>query len=500
MQLNHLIYVKRWIINRVAKAFMESRALPGGRHEQDRAFRQSIKKLPFEHIPPGSIAKYRCCIYKERAIVRLRVLAGLGFTVEDDDEMTSLLEYAERALKRPKFEGPPLTIIDIACKGCVNARYFVTELCQGCLARPCESTCPFGAIHVQNGCSVIDKDKCKNCGKCKEVCPYHAIARIAVPCEESCPVGAIHKDENGVAALDPSLCISCGCCVASCPFGAVLERSQVLDILRALRGGKKIYALAAPAIAGQFNAKYGQIASAIKQLGFTDAVEVALGADRTAREEAEELRERMAEGRPFMTTSCCHAYIQAARRHMPELTEHISDTPTPMHFTAEMVKSKDPASLTVFIGPCVAKRREAMEDSCVDYVMTFEELEALFEAAGITPSECEDLSPEREASAQGRGFSVSGGVAEAVKCALGGTKDVRTTCINGLNKAAMARLRAYAKNGAPYDLIEVMTCPGGCISGAGVAVRGAEAQAGVEKFVKESEPISCLPDTLTSQN
>lgn len=156
MQLNHLINVKRWIIKSVAKAYLESRALPGGRYAQDSAFRQSIKKLPFEHIPPGSTAKYRCCIYKERAIVRLRVLAGLGFTVEDDDEMTSLLEYADRALKRPKFEGAPLTIIDIACKGCVNARYFVTELCQGCLARPCESTCPFGAIHVVNGCSVID--------------------------------------------------------------------------------------------------------------------------------------------------------------------------------------------------------------------------------------------------------------------------------------------------------------------------------------------------------
>lgn len=312
---------------------------------------------------------------------------------------------------------------------------------------------------------------------------------------------AIRKDENGAASLDLSRCISCGCCVAACPFGAVLERSQSLDILRALRGGKKIYALAAPAIAGQFGgASYGQIISAIKKLGFTDVIEVALGADRTAHEEAEELRERMDEGRPFMTTSCCHAYIQAARRHMPELTPHISDTPTPMHFTAEMMKSKDPASLTVFIGPCVAKRKEAMEDSCVDYVMTFEELAALFEAAGIKPQECADERPEREASAQGRGFAVSGGVAEAVKRTLGGGREVRTTCINGLNRAAMARLRAYAKNGAPFDLIEVMTCPGGCISGAGVAVRGTEAQAGVDKLVKESAPISVLPDTSPNQN
>ncbi|MEG1912208.1 MAG: monomeric [FeFe] hydrogenase [Cloacibacillus sp.] len=489
MLLNHLVNVKRWVIKSVSEAYLESREVQGGSYAQDSAFRQRIKKLPFEHIPPGSSAKYRCCVYKERAIVRLRVLAGLGFSVEEDDEMTSLLEYADRALKRPKFEGSPLTIIDIACKGCVNARYFVTELCQGCLARPCETACPFGAIHVVNGASAIDKSKCKNCGKCKEVCPYHAIAKISVPCEEHCPTDAIHKDENGVAALDHAKCISCGCCVASCPFGAVLERSQILDILRALDSSKQIYALTAPAIAGQFSASYRQLVTAIRELGFKDAAEVAIGADRTAVEEAEELRERMENGRPFMTTSCCHAYIQAARRHMPELTAHISDTPTPMHFTAEMVKTKNPKNVTVFIGPCVAKRKEAMEDSCVDYVMTFEELAALFEAAHIDPSKCAEAELKAEASAQGRGFAVSGGVAEAVKAALGDGSGVRTSCVNGLNKAAMARLRAYAKNGAPYDLIEVMTCPGGCVCGAGVAVRDGKGRDGVEKLVAESAPL-----------
>lgn len=489
MQLNHLINVKRWIIRNIAGAYLKSREISGGSYAQDSDFRQSVKRLPFEHIPPGSTAKYRCCVYKERAIVRLRVLAGLGFSVEDDDEMTSLLEYADRALKRNSIEGSPLTIIDIACKGCVNARYFVTELCQGCLARPCETTCPFGAIRVVDGCSVIDKTKCRNCGKCKEVCPYHAIAKISVPCEESCPTDAIHKDENGVATIDHSKCISCGCCVAACPFGAVLERSQILDIVRALDSSKQIYALVAPAIAGQFNATYGQIVTAMRELGFKEVVEVARGADKTTLNEAEELRERMERGGPFMTTSCCHAYIQAARRHMPELTSHISDTPTPMHYTAEMVKTRNPKNVTVFVGPCVAKRREALEDSCVNYVMTFEELAALFEAAGVEPSKCAEAELREEASAQGRGFAISGGVAAAVKKALGGETEVRTGCINGLGKAAMAQLRAYAKNGAPYDLIEVMTCPGGCISGAGVAVRDRKAREGVEKFAAASRPL-----------
>ena len=151
---NHLMNTKRWIIENIAGAFWSDN------------FRQGVKKLPFKRIPVGSDAKYRCCVYKERAIIRNRVLAGLGFSVEEDDEMTSLLEYADAALERETIQGPPLTIIDIACKGCANTRYYVTELCQGCLARPCETTCPFGAINVINGCSHINKAKCKNCGRC----------------------------------------------------------------------------------------------------------------------------------------------------------------------------------------------------------------------------------------------------------------------------------------------------------------------------------------------
>ena len=475
---DHLTNTKRWIIKKIAEAFWSDN------------FRQGIKRLPFERIPPGSDAKYRCCVYKERAIVRCRVLAGLGFSVEADDEMTSLLEYSDTALKRKQIEGPPLTIIDIACKGCVNARYYVTELCQGCLARPCETVCPFKAISVKAGQSKIDKDKCRNCGKCKEACPYHAITKIAVPCEETCPVNAITKGEHGAATIDYTKCISCGCCVAACPFGAVLERSQVVDILGALKSRRTVVAITAPALVGQFNAPFSKLITAMKKLGFSRVVEVAHGADKTAKEEAEELRERMQRGESFMTTSCCPAYIQTVRRHMPEMLPHISDTPTPMHYTGEMVKSANPKAVTVFIGPCVAKRREAMEDSCVDYIMTFEELASLFDAAGIDPASCEDTVVKDNASAEGRGFAVNNGVAAAVKAALGEEgKKIRTDCINGTSKSEIARMRVYAKNGGPFDLLEVMTCSGGCINGAGVIKRDAKAREDLLKFVSESKHL-----------
>ena len=473
---NHLMNTKRWIIENIAKAFWSD------------SFRQGIKRLPFARIPVGSEAKYRCCVYKERAIIRNRVLAGLGFSVEEDDEMTSLLEYADAALERKTIQGPPLTIIDIACKGCANTRYYVTELCQGCLARPCETTCPFGAVSVINGSSRIDKSRCKNCGKCKTVCPYGAIAKISVPCEEECPVDAISKDEHGAAKIDYEKCISCGCCVMACPFGAVLERSQVVDILRALKGTLPVYAMTAPAFAGQFDASHGQLVTAIKKLGFAEVTEVALGAERTAQEESEELIERMERDESFMTTSCCPAYIQTVRRHMPEMLPHVSDTPTPMHYTAEMIKSQNPEILTVFIGPCVAKRREALEDSCVDFVMTFEELHSVFTAAQIDPKTCAESVIKTPASAEGRGFGSSGGVAKAV-VAASANREIRTACINGTSKAEIAKMRAYAKQGAPFDLIEVMTCPGGCYNGAGVYCRDKSAKERLDKFIAESKPM-----------
>ena len=474
---NHLINTKRWIIRKIAESFWGDN------------FRQGIKRLPFERIPPGSEARYRCCVYKERAVVRSRVLAGLGFSVEADDEMTSLLEYADASLKRKRLEGPPLTIIDIACKGCVNSRFYVTELCQGCLARPCETVCPFGAVTVKEGHSSIDIKKCRNCGKCREACPYHAISKILVPCEENCPVDAITKGEHGVASIDFTKCISCGCCVAACPFGAVLERSQVVDILRALKSGRKVAAITAPALAGQFSAPLEKLVTAMKKLGFADVIEVALGAEKTAREEAEELKERLSKNESFMTTSCCPAYIQTVRRHMPEMLPHISDTPTPMHYTGEMVKSRDPRTLTVFIGPCVAKRREAMEDSCVDYIMTFEELASVFEAAGIDPALCEEEKGLPDASAEGRGFALSGGVANAVKSALGGEMEIRAACINGTSKSEIAKMRAYARNGGPFDLLEVMTCSGGCVNGAGVINRDPRAREEIRKLVSESKKM-----------
>ncbi len=197
---------------------------------------KEINHLPYNIIPKGQDALFRCCVYKERAILKLRALAAFGYSVNEIDEALPLSEYAGQDL--PEFDHKSsklLTVLESACSACVKSRYMVSEICQGCLARKCETSCNFNAVKVTDHKAHIDQDKCKSCGKCKDACPYGAILKITVPCEEACPVNAIKKDEHGRAKIDHSLCISCGKCMAACPFGAVMERSQILDLLKVIK-------------------------------------------------------------------------------------------------------------------------------------------------------------------------------------------------------------------------------------------------------------------------
>lgn len=445
-------------------------------------------RIPFEVLPQDTPSSVRCCIYKERAVFRTRVLAALGCSVEEDDEATSLNEYATQALNRTAVPEVPLTVMEIACKGCPPARHFVTEACQGCLARPCQQACKFSAISFVNGKSIIDTEKCKNCGACKEVCPYHAITFIPVPCEQACPVNAIHKGETGLAQIDFDKCISCGHCMEACPFGAIMERSQLIDILQAIKKGKKVCAMIAPSIVGQFdNAPLEKLITAIKQLGFAKVTEVAQGADITTRNEARELVERLENGAKFMTTSCCAAWVQAVKKHLPALKEFVSHTKTPAAYTAEIEKAN--GFVTVFIGPCVSKRAEGMEDPNMDFVMTYEELGAMFDARHIIPAQCEDTPLDPKISAEARYYGVTGGVAQAVEHAIDGKKPFIKMAINGIDKKTMLILNAYAKGTGNFQLLEVMNCKGGCIGGPCTLKKQAEVIKPIKELVDKSPKV-----------
>lgn len=455
-------------------------------------FAEEVRLIPYKMRPQGSEVPYRCCIHKERAILRDRVIAGLGFDIEEMPDYELLSSIAEKALERVIPEEHPLTLLQTACNECVPARIHVTDLCQGCVARPCMSACKFGAIKVINGKSVIDHEKCKNCGMCAQVCPFQAITKIIVPCENACPVGAIAKDEDGLTKIDHEKCISCGKCVSACPFGAVHKKSHIIDILKSMKSGKNVIAMLAPSIMGQLPCTPQQLKQAILDLGFFDVVEVALGADITTKNESEEFKERVVEGGAnFMTTSCCAAYNELVEKHIPEIKEFRSTTKTPAYYTAEIVKKENPDAVTVFFSPCVAKRREAMQNPNIDYVLNYEELGAWFVALNIQLAECESSEFEKESSAQARNFGITGGVAAAVNSLLDEGEKANAYVINGLDKAGIRDLKKFAKNGKCElgNLIEVMACPGGCLGGSSTINSYRQASKQLAEYVGKSPEI-----------
>lgn len=473
---NQTTYLRREILSEVAKVFFE-----GDLNE--------INRLPFQVIPSNS-QPIRCCIEKDRYLVKERAVAAMGFDIEDEDKIdrSLLSDFAREAMERSQIQEPILTFMNEACKSCVRVNYYVTEVCRNCVAKPCMMNCPKKAVSIENNHARIDGSKCVSCGICQKVCPYHAIVYVPVPCEEACPVGAISKNEAGKQFIDYAKCIFCGKCTKSCPFGAVEEKSQIVEVIRLLKGERQTVAMVAPAIAGQFPGKISQIVAALKLLGFDQVVEVALGADITAKNEAAEFEERMQAGEPMMGTSCCPAYVEGVKKHVPDFIRYVSHTKTPMIYTAQLVKEKFPEAAAIFIGPCIAKKHEGFSSDLIDNVVTFEELGAMFIAKGINVATCEEAVFDIEAAGkEGRGFSVSTGVSAAVKAFASSVAEVRPAVLNGLDKKSLLVLRAYANGKAPGNLIEVMSCEGGCIAGPGAVGNPKICLSRVEEYKAEAE-------------
>lgn len=476
---NQTKQLKREILARIIKAFLKDN------------FEENVRLIPYEMRPKGCEVPYRCCVYRERAIIKDRIIAGLGISIENDDEKTLLSSYAKQALKREIPDENCLTVLEAACKGCVPSRVFVTNLCQGCVARPCVNSCKFDAISIIDGKSIIDGSKCKGCMQCIKVCPYNAIVKIRVPCEDSCPVDAIEKDENGHAKIDFERCITCGKCVTTCPFGAVHEKSQVIDVLKHIKAGKKVIAMIAPAIMGQLSCTPQQLNTAIKRLGFSEVYEVAQGADITTKHEAKDFKERISHGDKFMTTSCCAGYIQLIEKHLPEMKPFIADSKTPLYYTSEITNKEHPDCISVFFSPCSAKRKEAKLNPFIDYVISFEELSSWFLATKTDVSKCEATEFKNETSHESKEYAISGGVAKAVETLVNKEIELKSYCINGLNKQSITELKKFAKNGECEfgNLIEIMACECGCIAGNGTINLPKAASKQISTYAEKSKSI-----------
>lgn len=476
---NNIMFVRYRLLAELVKMWKEDQLL------------EKIDHLPIELHPRTSKPQGRCCIHKERAVTKYKIMAMLGFDMSDEkDEAESLKSYAQRMYDRDNISPGKkiLTVMDEACSSCVKINYEISNLCRGCAARPCYVNCPKDAIlYDKEGKAHIDHDKCISCGKCHQVCPYHAIIYMPVPCEEACPVKAISKDEYGIEHIDPNKCIYCGKCLNACPFGAIFDQCSVFDVLKRMKAGKKVVAMVAPAVLAQFGKPIEQVFGALKAAGFSDIIEVAYGAEETTRRESEEFKEKMEEGQPFMTTSCCPAYVNLARKHIPDLVKYVSTTASPMVYTAEYARKKHPDGINVFIAPCASKKAECREHDNVDFVWTFRELDSVFEGLGINIDDCTPFTPEESACKDAHGFAKTGGVFTAVKNLLG-AEELEGLVIADLNKKNIGLLRAYAKTGkCPGKMVEVMSCPGGCITGPCACTESNEAARRFEAEIKKKE-------------
>ncbi len=459
----------------------------------------TAEDLPYK-IVPGDQPLHRESVFLERAIAGERVRVAMGLSIRPIQTRSLMTDGMDAAAVAEAYYEPPLiNIIPYACHACPTNQYKVSNYCQNCLARSCEKVCPKGAISIRNNRSYIDLDKCIRCGKCEKACPYNAIVHLERPCAAACGVDAIGSDEHGRAVINQDKCVACGQCLVSCPFGAIVDKGQIFQVIQSILKGDKVIAIVAPAFIGQFgkHSTPGKFVTAMKELGFARVVEVAVGADMCTIEEAKDFLEKVPAEQPYMATSCCPAWHSMVHKLYPAQSKNISMTLTPMVFTARLMKKQYPGCKVVFVGPCAAKKLEAIREdirSDVDFVLTFEELMGMFQAKEIDFETIAESDVLNEGTAAGRGFAVSGGVAKAVEDIIHQTNpevEVKTVRAEGLRECK--KMMALAKAGK-YDgyLLEGMACPGGCVAGAGTLLPVDLAAKVVGRYQNEAQRESPL--------
>ena len=478
--LTEVARIRREVLSQIAKLTFEG--------ELDK---ENIGDI-LDNIVTEDGPRYRCCVHKERAVLKDRVRFIMAQPLD-----LGISEAAKQALNGQVADMPIINIMPEACDQCPIDTFFITNACRNCVAHNCIASCPKNAISVVQNQAYIDKTRCVECGLCKKSCMYGAIVEITRPCERACDIGAIKADKERRAVINYEKCVQCGGCKVACPFGAITEQSFIVQIIQQIKAGKRVYAILAPAFISQFGIKVkpSQVVTAIKKIGFYDVQEVSFGADIVTLEEAKEFAGTVPSTHPFMTTSCCPAFVGMVDKHLPEFKGHVSTTVSPMVATGKVIKDADPDAVVVFIGPCIAKKVEAQQHSdIIDFVLTFEEMEAVFVGAGISPTTIDETEFTTTASRDGNAFARAGGVVQAVIDAaekIAPDLVVKPHRAEGLQNCKVALLQMKASK-IDANFFEGMACSGGCVGGPGILIDTRIGSKMVGMFADSSRMVTAL--------
>lgn len=404
-----------------------------------------------ENLPAESISS--CCIYKEQAVMRERLKLLCGNSNNKN----------------------VINIIKPACTGCSSGGYIITDTCRNCISHRCASVCDNNAIFfTPDGKAVINRNKCSECGKCQRECQYNAIIFLKRPCENSCALKAISINDRKIAVINPDKCISCGQCINSCPDGAVDEISFITEAIEIIKKSEhnkryRVYAVADPSFITQYpECSCGQFFSALKKAGFENAFSYAEDLRNSLDIQAGELVDN-----GLVISNFCPAFIRYLKINFPNMQKNISSAVSAVISAASSIKINDRNAKVIFIAPCSARKQEFYQNDMIDSVISFNELDALFEYLDISPydmNDNHDYYSQHFISESSEKCFISGNISavldEAVAQKGFNHLKYRSAVCDNIDECRTALLK-NSKKITVNTFIDGCVCSGGCGNGSG---------------------------------